>query len=106
MSESVENKEAKFAHDFDKLKSDTVIGWVYSWLADLIRANNLTPNTHMIIIGIGKTTQIFRRRNDFLVVDEATKSKIVKAYTKSKNRLILLDNEVLIIFNLGYIRSL
>jgi hypothetical protein len=100
MSESVEDKEAKFRHDFDKLKSDTVSGWVYNWLADLIRANNQTPNTHMIIIGIGRTTQIFRRRNDFLVIDEATKTKIVKTYIKSKNRLILLDNEVILSPNL------
>eukprot|EP00826_Nyctotherus_ovalis_P018284 TRINITY_DN15458_c0_g1_i1.p1 TRINITY_DN15458_c0_g1~~TRINITY_DN15458_c0_g1_i1.p1 ORF type:complete len:356 (+),score=110.58 TRINITY_DN15458_c0_g1_i1:1847-2914(+) len=93
MNESAEKKEAKFSHDFEKLRADTVSGWVYNWLSDLIRANNQTPNTHMIIIGIGRTTQIFRRRNDFLVVDEATKTKIVKAYNKAKNRLILLDNE-------------
>jgi len=93
MKESPENLEAKFSHDVQKLSTNTVEDWIKAWIADIIRANNRTPSTRMISVGIGKTTRLFRMRNDFRAIDEFSKNLISKAYVKAKNRLIILDNE-------------
>lgn len=94
MEEPKKSKVAKFMHDFKGLGSDTVDTWVFDWLADMIRSCNQTMDTHLIILGIGKSTRLLRIRNDFSPVDEYQKYLISRAYETAKNRLILLDNEV------------
>ncbi len=63
------------------------------WLTDMIRADNRTTKTNIIMVGIGKSTMLLRMRSDFHPFDESARSVMAKAYSKSKNRLILLDNE-------------
>ena len=94
LREPPKNKEAKFAHDFEKVRSSPVSDWIKSWISDIIRANNWTLKTVMITVGIGKTTRLLKMRSDFRLLDEKARSSLGKAYSKSKNRLILLDNEV------------
>ncbi len=94
MKEPLENQEAKFEHDVEQIQKSPVGDWVKSWLADTIRANNRTTRTVMITVGIGKTARLLRMRNDFHMLDESSKAAIGKAYSKAKNRLILLDNDV------------
>jgi hypothetical protein len=94
MTEPENSKVAKYNHDFNGLANDTIDGWVRDWLADLIRSNNQTSNTRLLILGIGKTTRLLRTRIDFCSVDEYQRYMISKAYENSTNRLILLDNEV------------
>jgi len=94
MTEPKEDKIAKCNHDFERLVNDTVDNWVRDWLADLIRANNQTSNTHLTTLGIGKTTRLLRTRIDFCSVDEYQRYLISEVYENSSNRLILLDNEV------------
>ena len=91
----MENRTIKFAHDLNKLNNDTTKEWVFNWLSDLVRADNQTSNTHLITLGLRKTSQLLRMRNDFFLLDEFQKLCISQAYNKAKNRLILLDNEVI-----------
>ena len=93
MREPVESNMAEFAHDIDKISKVTVEDWINSWVSDVIRANNRTLTTRMIMVGLGKTSILFRMRSDFRLLEESAKSQIAKAYSKSKNRIIILDNE-------------
>lgn len=95
-NEVPEAQTAKFLHDFEQLKKWTLVNWVNNWLSDLIRANNQTPNTRIISVGIGKTTRLFRLRSDFQLLDYTVKPKIIKAYRNAKNRVIILDNKVIL----------
>lgn len=94
MKEPIENQEAKFSNDVKQILRFPVGDWISSWLADIVRANNRTLRTVMITVGIGKTARLLRMRNDFHMLDESSKAIIGKAYSKAKNRLILLDNDV------------
>lgn len=93
-TENPETQKAKFRHDLKKLKECTLASWVNDWILDLVRANNQTPDSRIISVGMGKTTRLFRMRSDFLLLDYTQRPKIVQAYKKAKNRVIILDNKV------------
>ena len=92
----VEKRMAQFAHDFECVKKTTIKDWTNDWLCDIIRANNRTIKTTIKTVGMGKTTRLLKMRIDFCLLDENVKSCMAKAYLNSKNRLIILDNEVLL----------
>jgi len=48
----------------------------------------------MMVMGIRENTRLLKLRNDFHYFDETLRTNMSKAYQKSKNRLILIDNEV------------
>lgn len=104
-NETQETQKAKFSHDFEYLKEYTLSSWVNDWVSDLIRANNQTPNTRIISVGMGKTTRLFRMRSDFNLLDYNEKPKIIKAYRQARNRVIILDNKVSFVTIIGHYNS-
>ena len=97
LRDPIEHQQAKFGHDLESVERTPVRDWVHNWLSDIVRSNNKTSKTVMITVGIGKTSRLLRLRNDFRLLDESIMSNMAKSYLKSKNRLILLDNEVLLL---------
>eukprot|EP00830_Metopus_es_P006955 TRINITY_DN1658_c0_g2_i1.p1 TRINITY_DN1658_c0_g2~~TRINITY_DN1658_c0_g2_i1.p1 ORF type:complete len:988 (+),score=161.66 TRINITY_DN1658_c0_g2_i1:67-3030(+) len=84
---------AIFEKDYQKVSQSTISDWTKSWISDHIRANNRTSKTIIMSVGMGKTTRLLKMRNDFSPLNEVVKSAMAKGYQRSKNRVIILDNE-------------
>ena len=80
----------------ESVKKNTVKKWVDSWLCDLIRADNRTLKSIIMSVGLGKTTRLLKTRNDFHLLDDPIKNSMAKAYVNSKNRIFIIDNEVIL----------